>query len=102
MLEDGFSLLTWSFEPQPNLLEHKTVRVDAKRLPAHRLEYLDYEGEVSDNRGSVRCIMKGNYMPMLRSRAFLMGENGLMYLAQLYEDGLAFLPMVEVECDEDK
>ncbi|MEZ6090577.1 MAG: hypothetical protein R3C05_21665 [Pirellulaceae bacterium] len=28
-------------------------------MPNHRLKYLDYEGEVSDNRGSVRRIDAG-------------------------------------------
>jgi hypothetical protein len=36
----------------------------AERLPDHRLAYLDYEGGVSEGRGSVRRIDAGEYEPL--------------------------------------
>ena len=57
MLEVGDSLRTWALErpievgiPQP-----------ARALPPHRLAYLDYEGKISNDRGEVRRLDRGNY-----------------------------------------
>jgi hypothetical protein len=49
MLEAGNALRTWALavEPAPG------IPIAADQLPDHRLEYLDYEGPVSDNRGTV-------------------------------------------------
>ena len=49
MLEEKGSLLTWavSEEPLSSPVQY------AKQLPDHRIEYLNYEGEVSNNRGDV-------------------------------------------------
>ena len=59
MLEWGELLRTWSLnsEPQPNR------EIDAERLSDHRLAYLDYEGQVSGNRGTVRQWDVGSYEP---------------------------------------
>lgn len=35
--------------------------VDAIRLPDHRIEYLQYEGDVSGNRGSVQRVEEGRF-----------------------------------------
>ncbi len=60
MLEQGDSLETYAIcEP----LEHGET-VEAKRLPNHRKAYLDYEGPVSDDRGSVTRVMKGEYFSL--------------------------------------
>jgi hypothetical protein len=57
MLEAGGVLRTWSLPelPVPGQL------IQAEALPDHRLAYLDYEGPVSDNRGSVRRVDEGEY-----------------------------------------
>jgi hypothetical protein len=49
MLESGELLKTWALDerPQPGIC------ISATQLPDHRKAYLDYEGPVSDNRGSV-------------------------------------------------
>jgi hypothetical protein len=49
MLESGDVLHTWALaaEPAPNL------PIAAEQLPDHRLIYLDYEGPISGNRGTV-------------------------------------------------
>jgi hypothetical protein len=103
MLENGMSLITWSFPPQLDLLKHEiTVKTEAKMLPAHRLAYLDYEGEISDNRGTVRRIMQGCYLQIRDTDAFLFGEDGMLFMVQLYSDFLKFLPAVEVEHNAGK
>jgi hypothetical protein len=49
MLELGEVLRTWALDAEP-----LTLPVIASReLPDHRLAYLDYEGPISGNRGSV-------------------------------------------------
>jgi hypothetical protein len=35
--------------------------VEGERLADHRLAYLDYEGEVSDNRGTVTRVAAGEF-----------------------------------------
>jgi len=57
MLEQGDALWTWACESLP---EHGKA-VTAERLPDHRLAYLDYEGPVSDDRGSVRRVASGSF-----------------------------------------
>jgi hypothetical protein len=57
MLEQGESLCTWALEKVPISGEE----VIAERLPDHRLAYLDYEGEVSSERGTVSRVDAGEY-----------------------------------------
>ena len=57
MLEMGGVLKTWSL-PQPPL---PGVEIDAEALPDHRLAYLDYEGPISGDRGSVTRWDRGTY-----------------------------------------
>ncbi len=72
MLESDGALLTWELrqlpdswlraldlEPNGNRLG-SVVGVPAIRLADHRLEYLNYEGEISDNRGTVQRIDRGD------------------------------------------
>ncbi|MCC9609688.1 hypothetical protein LOC68_03950 [Blastopirellula sp. JC732] len=57
MLEEGDALRTWRLLEKPDMLQ--PVRGEA--IFPHRLTYLDYEGEVSGNRGSVTRIDRGEY-----------------------------------------
>jgi DNA polymerase ligase (LigD)-like protein len=57
MLEMDVGLRTWELESPPS----KGVAVRATELGVHRLDYLDYEGPVSGNRGSVRRWDGGTY-----------------------------------------
>jgi hypothetical protein len=50
MLEAGAVLWTWRLDTPPT----RDHPVRATRIPDHRPLYLDYEGPVSGNRGSVR------------------------------------------------
>ena len=67
MLEMGGVLKTWSL-PQPPV---NGVETDAKALPDHRLAYLDYEGPVSGDRGSVIRWDRGTYEVAYQSESDL-------------------------------
>lgn len=57
MLEAEENLRTWRLDQPPDMLQ--PVR-GTPNFP-HRLAYLDYEGEVSGDRGSVTRIDRGEY-----------------------------------------
>ncbi len=57
MFEGGDGLVTFATEPV--LISGSSCR--ARLLPLHRLAYLDYEGPISNNRGRVRRLDRGNY-----------------------------------------
>ena len=57
MLEWGDALKTWRLDRIPQ----QASAMEAVPLPDHRLAYLDYEGPVSGNRGSVRRIDSGTF-----------------------------------------
>ena len=77
MLEAGDSLRTWALESLPSswraaqsLTSHKHPRcvsaaggdeVAAEELGRHRRDYLDFEGEVSHDRGHVIRIAAGTF-----------------------------------------
>ncbi|MBL8824366.1 MAG: hypothetical protein JNJ77_17395 [Planctomycetia bacterium] len=56
MLECQGMLRTWKLMEPLTSGEQK-----ATELPLHRLAYLEYEGPVSQCRGTVKCIAAGNY-----------------------------------------
>jgi hypothetical protein len=58
MLEKEAALRTWRLARQPL----GSGRIDAEALADHRLAYLDYEGPVSGNRGSVRPFDRGEFI----------------------------------------
>ena len=57
MLEYDSELLTWAIDEIP--LADRML--EAVQLPIHRLKYLDYEGAVSDNRGTVQRVDGGTF-----------------------------------------
>lgn len=61
MLERGHSLGTWRIDAGdlPRLERGETVT--AERIGDHRREYLEYEGPVSCDRGTVRMYDSGEY-----------------------------------------
>ncbi len=73
MLEADGVLMTWELRRLPSswsaALQQRAVSspttapttAPAIRLADHRLAYLDYEGPLSGNRGSVRCVDRGTY-----------------------------------------
>jgi hypothetical protein len=84
VLVDGCGQLeTWSISPQANLHETesgnlnyklKSFSCPAKKLPYHRIAYLDYEGEISNNRGNVKRIDKGKYQKINDNKFRLYGK----------------------------
>ncbi len=65
MLEVEESLRTWRLLQQPLLNENESelqIRSVAESLPDHRIEYLEYEGPVSRNRGGVKRWDAGLYL----------------------------------------
>ena len=60
MLERGGALQTWRLA-RPPLRPHAAILAAA--LPDHRLAYLDYEGPVSGDRGTVTRWDRGEYEP---------------------------------------
>jgi hypothetical protein len=65
MLEDGDVLRTWALDC--DVLDYGLDR--AKQLPDHRLEYLEFEGEISGNRGRVKRIDRGEYETLERNES---------------------------------
>lgn len=65
MLEREGVLLTWSLPALPAAWGGEAgiafEQIDATRLADHRLAYLDYEGPISGERGSVTRVDGGEY-----------------------------------------
>jgi len=57
MFEDGESLRTWALSREPFTAEE----LEAEQLSDHRLAYLEYEGPVLGDRGSVTRWDQGKY-----------------------------------------
>lgn len=57
MLEFGDSLRTWALRSEP----HVGATIPADELPRHRTDYLDYEGPVSQGRGTVSRLDRGTF-----------------------------------------
>lgn len=60
MLQSGDVLRTWALAELPQVSSRNHC-VDAERLADHRLEYLEYEGPVSGDRGTVRRVDAGTF-----------------------------------------
>lgn len=58
MLEQDGKLLTWAIPEPPRA----GLRTSVTKLPDHRLDYLDYEGPISGDRGEVRRVDIGEYL----------------------------------------
>jgi hypothetical protein len=71
MLETGSVLTTWSIPPQS--LTGLPFTCLAVRLPDHRKHYLDYEGEITGDRGTVSRIDAGTYQQFSPSMFILHG-----------------------------
>ena len=85
MLETGSVLSAWSIPPQ--CPAGTSFTCPATPLPDHRTHYLDYEGEVTGNRGMVVRIDTGTYEQITSETFLLHGthftgtltqENGIM------------------------
>ncbi|MDR1484420.1 MAG: hypothetical protein LBT09_06315 [Planctomycetaceae bacterium] len=74
---------TWAIPPQSNLIKTESGNIGktlnafscpAKKLPYHRPEYLDYEGDISNNRGNVKKIDSGNFQKIRENKFNLSGN----------------------------
>ena len=61
MLETPEGLRTWRLSRPPDNEPGELREIPAEPLPLHRREYLDYEGPVSGNRGTVTRWGRGEY-----------------------------------------
>jgi len=57
MLENGDTLQTWRLDSVPS----GAAVISAEPLPDHRIAYLDYEGPVSRDRGTVKRVDAGEF-----------------------------------------
>ncbi|MCA9120846.1 MAG: hypothetical protein KDB11_11710 [Planctomycetales bacterium] len=57
MLEFGDGLRTWALSSEL----HIGKEIAAEELPIHRVEYLDYEGPISNERGKVTRVARGKF-----------------------------------------
>lgn len=57
MLEWGATLRTWALAREPL----SQITIEAEQLSDHRAAYLDYEGPISDDRGTVSRWDAGDY-----------------------------------------
>jgi hypothetical protein len=58
MLENEGQLETWALDQLPA----PGTTAAAVRLPAHRIAYLNYQGPIANDRGSVSQVMAGNWL----------------------------------------
>jgi DNA polymerase Ligase (LigD) len=58
LLEDGDHCLTWRLPVDPDISAHD---FPAEAIPDHRLIYLDYEGPISGQRGTVTRWDRGTF-----------------------------------------
>lgn len=57
MLEENGALQTWALKHSPR----RGMSIEAIQLPNHRLDYLDYQGPVSGDRGHVTRFDEGTF-----------------------------------------
>ena len=99
MLEVDGELRTWSLPELPA----KGKAVPAEALPDHRLAYLEYEGPVSGNRGSVSRVEQGEYEVLAESaellRIQLAGKllQGVLQLRQTADAAATWEAALEVQ-----
>lgn len=88
MLEQGDTLRTWALD-RPLAPDSETP---CRALADHRLAYLDYEGPVSGNRGTVARVERGEYATLEETanslRVRLKGEQivGVLLLQRVSAD----------------
>ena len=64
MFETGTTLETWRTPIGDGMLAMFEIGWPCERLADHRRDYLDYQGPVSQNRGSVSQVFRGRYEPL--------------------------------------
>lgn len=65
MLAESEHLATWQISVRP--AQWGEIPIPCQKIFDHRLMYLSYEGALSENRGQVRIVASGIYLPILLS-----------------------------------
>ena len=85
MLERDGVLLTWNLLQLPVAWGGDAEIIDATRIADHRIAYLDYEGPVSGNRGTLTRVDSGEYEVLSETdeviRVHLYGDRGAVIFA---------------------
>jgi DNA ligase D-like protein (predicted 3'-phosphoesterase) len=61
MVETGGVLRTWALTANPAMIDVDQGDIAAEQLPDHRLDYLEYEGPISQGRGRVEQVDAGQF-----------------------------------------
>lgn len=89
MLEQPNGLFTIQLAVWPPRVMHANhpQTIQTRRIPDHRLAYLEYEGEISAGRGHVLRVLAGHYQPLREQRHPVTGETStrLRLLADNFE-----------------
>ncbi len=88
MLEVQNALWTWRLDQLP-AINHTVL---GERITDHRIHYLDYEGPVANNRGTVKRVRTGHYRwePKSKNRlAVLQFENEIWNVLLENENSMA-------------
>lgn len=70
MLESDCALRTWALREMPQMSSPGKA-IAAEKLPNHRLAYLEYEGPVSGERGTVGRVDTGTFETIVESQGRL-------------------------------
>ncbi len=91
MFEREGVLATWAVESLP-----RPASTAARRLPDHRLEYLQYEGPIHGDRGTVHRVDEGTYDPMTWT-----SDRVVVFLEGKQWQGTAIFQRVDSSSPED-
>lgn len=61
MFDCGEHLETWASATCEHLLQYDSIELPVEKLPDHRRRYLDFQGTLTENRGTVAREFEGNY-----------------------------------------
>ena len=94
---DNGELLTWQIASLPDLKSlTQSLKITAKRLKNHRSVYLEYEGPISGNRGSVQRLASGVYKAVSAPSSPLDGQAHLFPSDVHSEKVLEPLPLARI------
>lgn len=94
---DNGELLTWQIASLPDLESlTQSLKFTAKRLKNHRSVYLDYEGPISGNRGSVQRLASGIYVVAFAPPSPPDGHTQLFPIDVRSENVLEPLPLARI------
>ncbi len=81
MIQDGDHLATWRLKFDL----FQTAQQTAERIDNHRLTYLTFEGPISNNRGTVRRAVRGEFRVYTWTDANISGElHGQANVIEIY------------------